>query len=164
MTKSDAGAEANNTVRVAQPSKPSDAQPGHFDQVSRIDTSNSIPLHHLTPTRLTPDAAIVPAKKSKTKPATSDDKLGHRSRLLDRFRDGGSDAILDYEMLEMILFRAFPRGDTKPLAKALMAKFKTFSEVVNAPDDQLMEVAGIGQRAVDEIKLVRAAALRMMKN
>ncbi len=93
-----------------------------------------------------------------------DDKAGHRSRLLTRFRDAGADALPDYEMLEMILFRAIPRGDTKPLAKALMHKFQTFSGVVNATDERLLEVDGIGQRAIDEIRVVRAAALRLMQS
>ena len=46
-----------------------------------------------------------------------DDKVGHRQRLRDRFRTGGANAVPDYELLEMILFRVFPRGDTKPIAK-----------------------------------------------
>ena len=84
---------------------------------------------------------------SKARPGkTIDDKAGHRSRLFERFRNGGSDAMPDYELLEMILFRAIPRGDTKPAAKALLARFKTFAEVVNAPAERLMEVDGIGQR------------------
>jgi DNA repair protein RadC len=93
-----------------------------------------------------------------------DHKAGHRQRLRDRFREGGADALPDYELLEMILFRAFPRNDTKPLAKTLLAKFKTFAEVVNASDQRLREVEGVGQRVIDELRLVRAAALRLMKS
>ncbi len=76
-------------------------------------------------------------------------KAGHRQRLRDRFRNGGADAIPDYELLEMILFRVFPRGDTKPLAKQLLSKFGSFAEVVSAPPERLKEVGGIGDRAVD---------------
>ena len=54
--------------------------------------------------------------------------LGHRDRLKGRFRDGGPDAMPDYELLEMVLFRAIRRGDTKPLAKQLLARFGTFAE------------------------------------
>jgi DNA repair protein RadC len=89
--------------------------------------------------------------------------LGHRERLRRRFRDAGADAIPDYELLELILFRAAPRRDTKPLAKALLARFGTFAEAVNAPDELLREVPGIGEAAVTEIRLVRAAALRLMR-
>jgi DNA repair protein RadC len=69
-----------------------------------------------------------------------DDKVGHRQRLRDRFRNGGPEAIPDYELLEMILFRVIPRGDTKPLAKKLLAKFGSFAEVVSAPPERLKEV------------------------
>lgn len=92
-----------------------------------------------------------------------DDKAGHRERLRARFRTGGADAMPDYELLEMVLFRVFPRGDVKPIAKRLVARFGSFAEVVNAPADLLCEVEGVGQRAVDELKLVRAAALRVAR-
>jgi DNA repair protein RadC len=83
--------------------------------------------------------------------------------LRSRFRSAGSDAIADYELIEMILFRVFPRGDTKPIAKRLMARFGSFADVINAPAERLMEVEGVGARVVDELKLVRAAALRMIQ-
>ena len=63
----------------------------------------------------------------------------------------------------MILFRAAPRRDTKPLAKALIARFGTFAETLNAPDELLREVPGIGEAAITELRLVRAAALRLMR-
>ena len=89
--------------------------------------------------------------------------LGHRERLRKRFRDGGPDALPDYELLELVLFRAMPRRDTKPLAKAILARFGTFAEAMNAPKDLLLEVPGLGEAAVTEIRLVRAAALRLMQ-
>jgi DNA repair protein RadC len=89
--------------------------------------------------------------------------LGHRERLRKRFREAGPDALPDYELLELILFRAAPRRDTKPLAKALIARFGTFAEALNAPEELLREVPGIGDAAITEIKLVRAAALRLMR-
>jgi DNA repair protein RadC len=92
-----------------------------------------------------------------------DDRAGHRKRLRERFRTGGMDAIPDYELLEMVLFRAFPRGDTKPLAKALLSRFGSFAEVINAPEERLREVKGVGDRAIDELKLVRAVALRLLR-
>ena len=57
--------------------------------------------------------------------------LGHRERLRRRFREAGADALPDYELLEMILFRAVPRRDTKPLAKAILAHFGSFTEALN---------------------------------
>jgi len=89
--------------------------------------------------------------------------LGHRERLRKRFRDAGADALPDYELIELVLFRAVPRRDTKPLAKAILARFGTFAEAMNAPDELLKEVPGLGEAAITEIKLVRAAALRLMR-
>ncbi|MBC7583090.1 MAG: hypothetical protein H7316_05015, partial [Tardiphaga sp.] len=62
---------------------------------------------------------------------------GHRERLRERFRSAGADALSDYELLEMVLFRALPRRDVKPLAKALIGKFGSFAETVNAPEARL---------------------------
>jgi DNA repair protein RadC len=91
------------------------------------------------------------------------DYLGHRERLRSRFMEGGADAMPDYELLEMVLFRAIKRGDTKPIAKALIARFGTFAEVISAPPQLLMEVKGVGPAIVTELKLIRAAALRLTK-
>lgn len=63
---------------------------------------------------------------------------GHRERLRRRFRNNGPEAIADYELLELVLFRALPRRDTKPIAKALIEKFGSFSEVISAPPRRLI--------------------------
>ncbi len=89
--------------------------------------------------------------------------FGHRERLRKRFRDGGPDALPDYELLELVLFRAMPRRDTKPLAKAILARFGTFAEAMNAPEELLLEVPDVGATAVAEIRLIRAASLRLMQ-
>ena len=88
---------------------------------------------------------------------------GHRERLRGRFRDAGADALSDYELLEMVLFRALPRRDVKPLAKALIERFGSFAEVVHAPDKRLREVGGIGDAVIVEIKLIAAASSRVAK-
>jgi DNA repair protein RadC len=88
---------------------------------------------------------------------------GHRERLRLRFRKGGADAMPDYELLELVLFRAIPRRDTKDLAKRLIARFGSFAEVINAPEPRLKEVTEVGDSVVTELKLVQAAALRLMK-
>ncbi len=85
---------------------------------------------------------------------------GHRDRLRARFRDKGAAALADYELLEMAIFRAIQRGDTKPLAKALLKRFGTLSEVLAAPRERLKEVEGVGDRVVDELKLIKAFAER----
>src|ERR1041385_7408658 len=88
---------------------------------------------------------------------------GHRDRLRARFRDAGSDALADYEMLELILFRAIPVRDVKPLAKELLEKFGSFAEVISAPPERLMEVEGIGESVATDIKIIAAAAQRLAK-
>lgn len=110
----------------------------------------------------TPTTGAVATAKPPAKPEP-DHRLGHRQRLRERFNLGGPDALPDYELLEMVLFRVFPRGDTKPIAKRLIAEFGSFAEVLQAPETRLREVDGIGDRAIDELKLIRAAALRLAK-
>jgi DNA repair protein RadC len=88
---------------------------------------------------------------------------GHRERLRGRFRAAGADALSDYELLELVLFRAIPQRDVKPLAKELIAKFGSFAEVVAAPRTRLKELKGVGEAVVDELKIVHAASSRMAK-
>ena len=88
---------------------------------------------------------------------------GHRRRLRQRFLAAGSEAISDYEMLELILFRAIPQRDVKPLAKDLLATFGSFSEVIAAPVERLNEVDGLGEAAITELKIVQAAANRVVR-
>jgi DNA repair protein RadC len=89
--------------------------------------------------------------------------LGHRERLRTRFRDAGSDAISDYELLELVLFRALPRRDLKPLCKELVAKFGSFAEVLAAPENRLAEIRGLGRSAITDLKIVQAAAARLAR-
>lgn len=88
---------------------------------------------------------------------------GHRQRLRERFLEAGSDALADYELLELLLFRAISRRDVKPLAKALIARFGSFAEVVAARPERLREIEGLGEAAIGEIKIVEAAAQRLAK-
>jgi DNA repair protein RadC len=88
---------------------------------------------------------------------------GHRERLRARFRAAGSEAIADYELLELILFRTLPRRDVKPLAKALLSRFGSFAEVIAAPPHLLEEVAGMGEAAITDFKIVQAAASRLAR-
>ena len=86
--------------------------------------------------------------------------LGHRDRLRERFLNGGRDALADYELLELLLFMAIPRRDTKPLAKELIAEFKTFAATISAPAERLMEF-GLSERSIASLKVVEAAARRL---
>ncbi len=91
------------------------------------------------------------------------DYLGHRQRLRERFRSAGAEAFADYELLELLLFHAIPRRDVKPIAKRLIARFETFAAVVSASREQLAEVDGLGEVAIDAIKIVRDAAVRLAR-
>ncbi len=104
-----------------------------------------------------------PVQPDRADDHTPDHRHGHRQRLRERFATGGPDALPDYELMELVLFRVFPRGDTKPLAKRLVTRFGSFAEAVNAPDGRLLEVDGVGDRVIDELRLIRAAALRLAK-
>ena len=88
---------------------------------------------------------------------------GHRERLRARFLKGGADAMPDYELLELTLFGALPRRDTKPLAKALLVRFGSFADVIAAPRARLMEVKGVGENVANHLKIVEAAAQRLAK-
>jgi DNA repair protein RadC len=97
--------------------------------------------------------------------STSDDPhyFGHRERLRARFTDAGGDAMPDYELLELVLFRSIARRDVKPIAKELMARFGTFAEVLAAPPHRLAEVAGVGESVALDLKIIEAAARRIAK-
>jgi DNA repair protein RadC len=88
---------------------------------------------------------------------------GHRERLRARFVAGGADAMPDYELLELVLFAAVPRRDTKPLAKQLLARFGSFAEVIAAPRARLLEMPGVGESIVNQFKIVEASAQRLAR-
>jgi DNA repair protein RadC len=87
--------------------------------------------------------------------------VNHRQRLRDRFMKAGTTALADYELLELLLFRAIPRRDVKPLAKTLLAEFGDFNRVISAPASRLCRITGVGEAVVRELKIVEAAAHRL---
>lgn len=89
--------------------------------------------------------------------------VGHRERLRARFREAGTDAVTDYELLELVLFRTIPQRDIKPLAKELIAKFGSFAEVLAAAPQRLEEVKGIKEATATDLKIVQAAASRLAR-
>jgi len=88
----------------------------------------------------------------------------HRKRLRSRFMEGGAQAMPDYELLELVLFRAIPRQDVKPLARLLLDTFGDFNRVVTAAPARLAMVKGVGEAVIQELKIVEAAAQRMMRS
>ncbi|MGB1548297.1 MAG: JAB domain-containing protein, partial [Alphaproteobacteria bacterium] len=88
---------------------------------------------------------------------------GHRERLRERFLKSGGKSLADYEMLEMLLGLAHPRGDVKPIAKALLKRFESFAEVLRAKPEDLLATPGIGKTSVAALKIVLEAALRLSR-
>lgn len=87
----------------------------------------------------------------------------HRKRLRERFLEGGAGAVPDYELLELVLFRAIPRRDVKPLARRLIEAFGDFNAVISAAPARLQDVEGVGESVVCELKVVEAAAHRLAR-
>ncbi len=88
---------------------------------------------------------------------------GHRKRLRARFRQAGAQGLAEYELLELVLFRALPRRDVKPIAKKLLEKFGSFAEVISAPPARLAEVSDFGEEAITDLKIVQAAANELLR-
>jgi DNA repair protein RadC len=102
------------------------------------------------------DLWAAPARAAAPKPHYH----GHRERLRERATEGGLAALPDYEVLELLLFRSIPRGDVKPLAKRLLARFGSLGAVLGAGAEALKTVSGVGETLALDLALVQEAALR----
>lgn len=89
--------------------------------------------------------------------------LGHRQRLRDRFLKPGGEHLPDYELLELILFSARPRGDVKPLAKRLLKHFGSFDAVIFAEETELKKIGEVGEATIASLKMIRIASQRLLK-
>jgi DNA repair protein RadC len=110
-----------------------------------------------------PMAAKTSDAQDQPGPAETPHYHGHRMRLRERFHSAGPEALSDYELLELALFAAVPRRDTKPLAKSRLKTFGSFAEVVHAPEARLREIDGIGDASINQLKLIAAAAHRIAR-
>jgi DNA repair protein RadC len=90
----------------------------------------------------------------------ADGHKGHRERLRLRFRKTGEQGLADYELLEFLLFSALPRRDTKPIAKAMLQRFGSFSAALAAPRPRLKEIPGLSDNSIDTLQAVHAAVIR----
>ena len=104
---------------------------------------------------------VVPVSNASQQPSYIRD---HRKRLRTRFIDGGATAMPDYELLELVLFRAIPRRDVKPLARRLLDQFGDFNRVISASPERLLEIKGVGDAVVLELKIIEAAAHRLARS
>jgi DNA repair protein RadC len=107
-------------------------------------------------------AEFVPAEAQPEHPRPPH-HVGHRERLRERFRAAGTEALADYELLELVLFRTIPRRDTKPVAKALIERFGSFAEVIAAPAARLQEVEGVGEATATDLTVLAAVAARVAR-
>ncbi len=122
--------------------------------VKSLGVSDELPLE-VEPSRDAPIRLAPASRKS-----AHAHHLGHRERLRERAKAGGLVALPDYELLELYLFRTFPRGDVKPLAKALLTRFGSLGAVLGATPEELTTVAGVGEAAAMDLKLLHEATLR----
>lgn len=106
------------------------------------------------------EAPVIPLAKGRLPSYIAD----HRKRLRERFIAGGAAAMPDYELLELVLFRSIPRRDVKPLARALLEQFGDFNRVVTAPAERLIEVNGIGESVITDLKVLEAVAHRLARS
>lgn len=137
--------------RSPKPPKPAPARVE--DSESFAFFTNAAPLE-IAPAR---------ARKSAPKPPEKPHYHGHRDRLRERFADAGADALADYELLELMLFRFIPRQDTKPIAKALIARFGSLAGVLAAEPARIAEVSGAGPAVAQDLKITHALMLRAQK-
>lgn len=122
-----------------------------------------VSVSSLTISDAAPDETPAPIEASPAKPARKSPHAhhaGHRDRLRQRAKAGGFVALPDYELLELYLFRTYPRGDVKPLAKALLTRFGSFGGVLGATIEELCTVRGVGEAAAMDLKLLHEATLR----
>jgi DNA repair protein RadC len=103
------------------------------------------------------------AKASSTGPKPKPHFLGHRERLRDKLLNAGPAALADYEVLEFLLFSAQPRGDMKPIAKALIARFASLAGVLSADKEALKTVPDVGDASIAALYAARAAALQLVR-
>jgi len=107
--------------------------------------------------------ASPPAPNTPEKSPMQNPGIGHRARLRERLLKGGAEALADYELLEFLLFAGMRQGDTKPLAKQLIARFGSLTGVLNADPAALMQVKGVGEANAAALRSVALAARRMAR-
>jgi len=108
--------------------------------------------------------ALPDAADERTSPASvAIGAEGHRARMRDRLLRAGADALADHELLEMLLFLALPRRDTKPIARALLTRFRSFAGAICASPAELREIDGLGEAGIAALKTAQAAALRLIR-
>ncbi len=117
-------------------------------------------LHELDPPASQTNGPSKPVEDRAPSPVSAE---GHRARMRNRLLTAGPDAVADHELLEMVLFLALPRRDTKPVARALLARFGSYAGAISAPLPELRRIEGLGEAGAAALKTIQAAALRLVK-
>ena len=133
---------------------------------SKAEPPRAVEDSELFPFQLDATPSIIVARAPSKKKAAPERPHyhDHRARLRQRFDDAGAGALADYELLELMLFRTIPRQDTKPLAKALLAKFGSLAAVLAAPVQRIAEVKGAGPSVAQDLKIAQAIIERASKS
>ncbi len=140
--------ETEDRKAASRPDSPIDAQIDDGAQVFFDQTRDAVPVGQ---------NGQLPASPTDAKPAKPH-YHGHRQRLRERFLKGGANALANYELLELLLCMAMPRGDVKPLAKSLIAQFGSFANVLAARPEDLQKAKGLGEAGIAAIKVAEASA------
>lgn len=110
------------------------------------------------------EISVEKTKTSSSKKIAKPHYGGHRERLRQRYIDNDGNGIADYEYLELLLFRSIPRADTKPLAKALLARFGSLADVLGAESHLLQEVLGCGPAVATDLKILAGISERVNRS
>ena len=89
---------------------------------------------------------------------------GHRQRLKERFLKDGLDNFEEHQVLELLLYYVIPRKDTNPIAHALLERFGTLSQVLEAPAEELAKVSGMGDSAATFLSLITSVGRYYLVN
>jgi DNA repair protein RadC len=92
-----------------------------------------------------------------------DEALGHRKRLREKFLKSGLSGFQDYEVIELLLSLGTPRRDCKPQAKEAIRRFKTLRGVLEASEEELDQIEGIGPHSIFGIKFMQAVAREFLR-
>ena len=122
---------------------------------------HGVPAETVTQADLLGQAEGPSPPNQKPMPAMSMEQ--HRARMRQKLLTGGQEALADHELLEMALFLALPRRDTKPIAYRLLARFGSFANTIAAPPGEIAAVDGMGEASAAALKIVQAAALRLAR-
>lgn len=87
-------------------------------------------------------------------PTEKNFRHGHRERVRARFLREGLSPFADYEVLELLLFYAIPRRDTKEQAHALDDTLGSLYKTLTASEEELCRVTGIGARTAHFLRSI----------